>query len=101
MSAEREPSVLLVSMPWTVLGAPSLGLGLLRSMLDQEGISSRVRHLSLFMLEHLRAKTYEDLADAYGLNDFLFSGVIEPGVTNAQLRALRTKVGGLLCQEKF
>jgi ribosomal peptide maturation radical SAM protein 1 len=101
MSAEREPSVLLVSTPWTVLGAPSLGLGLLRAVLDQAGISCKVRHLSLFMLEHLRAKTYEDLADAYGLNDFMFSGAIEPGATNAQLRALRDRLGGLLCQGKF
>lgn len=97
----REPSVLLVSMPWTVLGAPSLGLGLLRAVLDREGIPCTVRHLSLFMLEHLRATTYEDLSDAYGLNDFLFSGVLEPDTSHFQLRVLREKVLELLYRGKF
>ena len=100
-SSAREPSVLLVSMPWTVLGAPSLELGLLRAVLDQAGIPCRVRHLSLFMLEHLRAQTYEDLSDAYGLNDFLFSGVLDPEVTHAQSRVLREKIMELQYRGKF
>jgi len=31
-----EPSVLLVSLPWTSLTEPSLGLGILRSVLDKK-----------------------------------------------------------------
>jgi hypothetical protein len=53
------------------------------------------------MLEHLRAQTYEDLSDAYGLNDFLFSGVLEPEASAAQLRVLREKVLELLYRGKF
>jgi len=89
-------SVLLVSMPWTSLTEPCLGLGLLKAVLDREGIRCRVLHLHLFLLQHLQAHTYNALATVYALNDFLFSGTLDPVVTNLQQRWLREKVRELL-----
>lgn len=91
-----EPSVLLISMPWTTLIEPSLGLGLLRAVLDRRRIPCRVLHLNLFLLQHLKARTYFALANGYALNDFLFSGTLDPTVTNAQQRWLRQKAGEVL-----
>lgn len=93
---EIAPSVLLVSMPWTTLTEPSAGLGLLRAVLDRQGISCRVLHLNLFLLEHLQALTYKEIANMWALNDFLFSGVLDRSLTNRQERTLRWKARELL-----
>ena len=78
------PSVLLVSMPWTNLTEPSLGLSVLRAVLDEKNIPCRVMHLNLFLLEHLRAHSYYALANIFSLNDFLFSGVFDSAVSQKQ-----------------
>jgi ribosomal peptide maturation radical SAM protein 1 len=65
-------------------------------MLDQEGIPSRVLHLNLFMLEHLRADSYYALANVFALNDFLFSGILDPLVSCRQQQRLRLKTSQLL-----
>lgn len=90
------PSVVLVSLPWTSLTEPSLGLGILRAVLDQEGISCRILHLNIFLLEHLHADSYYALANVYALNDFLFSGVLDPEVSTKQRQWLRLKTDELL-----
>src|SRR5689334_15780395 len=100
------PSVLLVSMPWTALGEPSLGLGVLRAVLDEHGVPCRVRHLNLFLLEHLQATTYLALANTFALNDFVFSAVLDGPATPHQRRWLRVKVAemltlGLIDQRRF
>ncbi len=95
-SHKKDPSVLLVSMPWTTLSEPSPGLGILKSVLASENIPCRVLHVNLYLLEHLQASTYEALSVVYSLNDFLFSGVLDPEVTNEQQRWLRYKVRELL-----
>ncbi|CAD6547999.1 RiPP maturation radical SAM C-methyltransferase [Paraburkholderia sabiae] len=87
----RQPRVLLVSPPWTSLNEPSLGLALLSAILKREGIAVRVTHLNLFTLDFLRAQTYGALARIYALDDFLFSGLLDPEVTPRQLRLLREK----------
>jgi ribosomal peptide maturation radical SAM protein 1 len=92
------PSVLLVSLPWTSLGEPSLGLGLLKAVLERHGIPCRVQHLNLFLLAHLKASTYAILGRSTPLNDFLFSGALDPTLTNAQQRYLRKQVGQLVNQ---
>jgi ribosomal peptide maturation radical SAM protein 1 len=92
---DREPPrVLLVSPPWTTLGEPSLGLAILKSTLEEQGVACRVLHLNLFATEFLRQGSYWALARVFALNDFLFSGVLDATVTTAQLRILRQK-----CQE--
>ncbi len=91
-----DPRVLLVSPPWTSLNEPSLGLSILRAVLDKEHIPCRVFHLNLFTLEFLRANTYLALARVYALNDFIFSGLLDRNVTPSQLRLLREKCSELI-----
>src|SRR5215472_6992907 len=93
---KSDPRVLLVSPPWTSLNEPSLGLSVLRAVLDREGIPCRVLHLNLFTLEFLQANTYSAVAQVYALNDFVFSGLLDPAVTPRQLRLLREKCTELL-----
>lgn len=88
--------MLLVSMPWTMLTEPSLGLAMLKAILDREGVPCRVLHLNLYLLEFLQSKTYDSLARVYCLNDFLFSGVLDPTLTAAQERVLRERVQELI-----
>lgn len=92
----RAPDVQLVSLPWTTLNEPSLGLAILKSVLQAAGIACRVRHQNLFALDFLKAPSYYALANVFALNDFLFSGVLDPDVSRSQLRALRGKVQHLL-----
>jgi len=90
------PSVLLLSLPWTTLTEPSLGLATLHAILDKKGIPCKVWHLNLFMLQFLRADTYNAISNVFSLNDFLFSGVIDPILSNRQERWLRQKTKQLL-----
>lgn len=92
----RSPSVILVSLPWTTLTEPSLGLGILRGVLDQKEITCRILHLNLFLLEHLRSQSYYALANVFALNDFLFSGVLDPTISRRQQQWLRMKSKELL-----
>jgi ribosomal peptide maturation radical SAM protein 1 len=90
------PSVIMVSLPWTTLTEPSLGLGLLKAVLEKEGVTSRVMNLNLFFLRYVHATTYFAIANVYALNDFLFSYVLDPEVTHKQHQILRHKVRELL-----
>jgi ribosomal peptide maturation radical SAM protein 1 len=92
----RSPSALLVSLPWTMLNEPSLGLGILAAQLRQAGVPCRVRHLNLFLLEHLKPLTYYGLANVFALNDFLFTGVIDSRISDRQRRWLEIKARELL-----
>ncbi|MGE5602922.1 MAG: hypothetical protein ACM30E_07710 [Nitrososphaerales archaeon] len=71
-------------------------MSLLRAVLDGKGIPCRVWHLNLFLLQYLKADTYNALANVFGLNDFLFSGVMDPQVSHRQERWLRLKTKQLL-----
>jgi len=90
------PSVLLANLPWPDLPEPNLGLGILRAVLDEKGIQCRVLHLNLFLLEHLRAYSIFALSNTFALNDFLFSGVLNPIVSRKQQQWLRLKTANLL-----
>lgn len=92
----NRPSVLLVSLPWTSLTEPSLGLGILRAVLDENKIPCRVLHLNLFLLEYLQASTYYALANIFALNDFMFSAVLEPKISRKQEQWLRLKTEELI-----
>ncbi len=94
--SSKEPSVLLVSLPWTSLTEPSLGLGILKAVLEQQKIPCKVMHLNLFLLEHLKANTYYALANVFALNDFLFSGVLDAAISNKQKQWLWLKTRELL-----
>lgn len=88
----QEPRVLLLSMPWAALGEPSLGLGVLKACVERAGITVRVRHLNLFLLRYLRASTYVGLANAYALNDFVFTHDLDPEVAGVQYRLARERL---------
>src|SRR5688572_20884664 len=53
----REPSAMLVAMPWHALGLPSIQLGILGRLLEQAGIATEVRSLMLPFMEHCLAET--------------------------------------------
>ncbi len=44
--------LLLISMPCAALNMPSLGLGILKAVLDREGISCDIRHFNLLAMKH-------------------------------------------------
>ena len=92
----KDPSVLLLSMPWTTLSEPGPGLGILKAVLSAKAIPCQILRANLYLLEHLQASTYEALSVVYALNDFLFSAVLDPQVTHEQHRWLRYKVRELL-----
>lgn len=95
-AAGRDPSVVLVSLPWTTLTEPSLGLALLKAVLAEQGVASRVMHLNLALLRYVHASTYFAIANVYAMNDFLFSYVLAPEITSKQHQILRHKVRELL-----
>lgn len=86
---ETQPSLLLLSMPWTNLNQPNLGLGILKSILSKAGIKSTIRHLNLEMLQMLKGPTYFVHSNTFALNDFMFSKLLDPYFTNLQQRVLR------------
>jgi hypothetical protein len=81
--------VWLIAMPWHRLSTPSIQLGLLRSVLDREGIAAHVATLALAFMEHCRAASsglaegerigladYAAIADEhyrFGLGDWIFA----------------------------
>jgi len=95
-SQQHVPSALLLSMPWTELDTPNLGLSILCSVLKAENIKCRVRHLNLEMLTFLKGTTYYALSKMYALNDFMFSAVLDGDPSARQLRWLRFRIAELL-----
>lgn len=80
--------VALVSMPWAPVGEPSLGLALLKSSLQSSGFSSRVFHFAPRLLHWLTIETYEMIAGSWGINEFIFTGLLDSGFDARQQDAL-------------
>ena len=72
-----EPRVALVAMPWPGLGEPSLGLATLKAQLNAADVHARVHHLYIGLLRHLRPETYDAFSRMLGLNEFLFTSVLD------------------------
>lgn len=83
-----EPSVVLASMPWAPVQEPSLALGLLGATLRAHDVRTRVMHLNTLLLEHVTYDTYVDLAGYWGLDEFVFTELLSPGLDDAQVEAL-------------
>lgn len=87
-SEERLPSVVLASMPWAPVTEPSLALGILVAQLRAHGIRARSLHLNVDLLEHVSFETYVKVAEFWGLDEFVFSESLSPGIDDPQLNAL-------------
>jgi ribosomal peptide maturation radical SAM protein 1 len=91
----------LGSMPWTNVDQPSLGLSILKAVLEEAGIESRIEHLNIEFLQFLSSNTYAILAQTFGLNDFLFTYCFEAEISNKQFRLLRIIAREMLHGKKF
>jgi len=77
--------VVLVSLPWAPPTEPSLGLGILQSCLINAGFSAHCLYAAPRLLATLSPKTYEYLANTWGIADFLFTAVLDPLCDDNQL----------------
>jgi ribosomal peptide maturation radical SAM protein 1 len=84
-----QKDVLLISMPWTLLNAPSIQLGILQSVLENNSISTGTRHFNLSAMEYFKSvtesnfrrkaftvKDYKEIAEVHwqvGLGDWIFA----------------------------
>jgi len=94
MPATKMPScdVALVSMPWAPPIEPCLGLGILKSCLTRAEISARVFHFGTDLLRWLKHDTYQYLADAWGLNEFIFTADLDCALGERQQAAIVKRV---------
>ncbi len=83
-----EPRVALVSMPWAPFTEPSLALGILKAELAGAGIASRVFHSNLGLLRHVTGSAYQQISMYWALNEFTFTGVIDPKLSSTQMQCL-------------
>ena len=88
MSKAAKPKVVLASMPWTAVAEPSLGLALLKAQLARDGIASKVLHLNLLLLRYMTGATYQQIASCWGLNEFVFTGLLDDALSPDQADCL-------------
>lgn len=93
--------VLLLSMPWTSLIEPSLGLGILKAQLNKVKISCTIKHFNIFFLKHISASTYTSICNLFALNDFLFSAVLEKEISAFQLKELSRRIKYIIDDKSF
>lgn len=84
----RRARVMLASLPWATYGEPSLGLALLKATLNGAAIPCRACHLNLGLLRYLTPDTYSMLASFWGINEFLFTGVLDAQFDRTQAACL-------------
>ncbi|OIJ43999.1 RiPP maturation radical SAM C-methyltransferase [Massilia timonae] len=82
------PKVVLASLPWATYAEPSLGLATLKAELDRAGIACRVRHLNLRLLRYVSAQSCSMLATFWGINEFLFTGLLDGELDDEQAACL-------------
>lgn len=75
-------------MPWAKVDSPSLGLSILQATCSKNDINANVNYFSQRLLKYIRHDTYSVIADAWGLNDFIFSAVFEPEIDEIQMSNL-------------
>ncbi len=71
MGLTTEGQVLFVDMPFGAIDQPSLALGLLQSVLGQEGIPSTVFHANMILAELLGCPDYNYIAGGNPANELL------------------------------
>jgi hypothetical protein len=83
--------VALVSMPWAPPTEPCLGLSILKACLHREHLRARVFHMAPALLRWCTIETYTFLADMWGVNDFLFTGTVDPEFDEVQRQTLHER----------
>ncbi|WP_299656274.1 RiPP maturation radical SAM C-methyltransferase [uncultured Jannaschia sp.] len=88
MVVVMDPVVTLVSMPWAPAVEPSLALGILTAQMRRHDIACRAIHASSDLLRFVTYPTYTAVAEFWGLNEFVFTGEISPGLDERQRQRL-------------
>ena len=83
-----QKDIVLVNMPWAPPTEPSLGLGILKSCLELEGFKVKVLHTSPKLLKWITIETYAFIAECWGIDEFLFTALLDPDCDDKQLNAL-------------
>src|SRR5947209_6817707 len=76
MSPHREPSVLLIDMPWATGQRPSIALGILRRLCDEQDVAVRTFYANLDMAALVGfepAGRFSNERHLYGLSEHLFA----------------------------
>ena len=95
------PKALLLSLPWTSLVEPSLGLGILKAELEIKNIECKVKHLNILLLKYMRATTYVSIANMFAVNEFLFTYIFEKNISKKQLSSLSLAIDEALSNRLF
>ena len=88
-------------MPWGLITEPTLGLSILKAQLNITGLRSTIFYANLWLLNWLKSDTYEAVADIWGANDFLFTGVMDSELDDKQLHALFNSVDQIRKTSKY
>lgn len=84
----NKTDVVFVSMPWGLPNEPSIALGILKQCLSEKGFHSKIFHAAPYLLKWLTIETYEFISSAWGLNEFLFTSLIDPVCSEQQMAAI-------------
>lgn len=91
---QRSPNVVLVSMPWTTVFQPSLGLAVLAAHLRADNLPCKVYHANLELLKYVSLETYDAVAQCWGVNDFVFTALLDNSLDGKQIAHLRAAAVG-------
>jgi len=82
------PDVLLLTMPFGVSIAPSIGLSLLKATLEREGLSARILYLNFRFAELIGMPTYQRITDEGAASDligeWIFARALNPDETRRE-----------------
>lgn len=77
MSKHQHHDVVLAVLPWAPINAPSIQLGLLKAVLDREGISTRTAHLNVEFYKFLQAADkphlFDGIREISGASSWIFA----------------------------
>ena len=97
----KTPKVALISLPWTSLVEPSLGLSILNAKLIECNIESKVFYFNILILKYIKQSTYDTIGSRWAINDWLFTAYFEKECDDTQLKNFKRIVKDLYDQEVF
>lgn len=90
-----QKGVLFFKMPWGRIDNPSVGLGILKTVLGRAGIPCDVVEAQMLILPWIRHSTYELFSYTRMLGEFVFTRELEEEIRPEQREALRK-----ICHER-